>query len=140
MALNPFKYISLVVFLLFFGCNKPNLEDYKGDPGTPGANAAVTDQVILLKQADWFANSKAQWEILVYTDKIDQNVLTKGTVVVSMQKNSVWQGLPYLEGDESYSYGIENGILHLYYGSSHNIIPPNKPSDTNLKIVTVKGS
>jgi len=127
--------LLILLAVALFGCKKKNLEDYKGDTGTTGADAAVTVVNVNVQPGDWTLNG-SYYRAILFIDKITQAIYEKGSVQVYSVLNNQIKELPFLEGENYMRCAYTTGRVNLYFGDSHVATPPTeKPEAQTIRIV-----
>jgi hypothetical protein len=133
-----YRHLLLLLFCTsFLACKKPDLADYKGDQGASGSSAVIHTQVVDLPSSAWSATAQ-EYIAIIFSDKIDQKIIDKGTVQVYLRRGDQWTPLPLVEGDEFMLFGYELGKVHLTFSHSHSGLP-DVPGSQQIKILTVQG-
>lgn len=119
-------------------CKKETVVGPKGETGPAGANGNANVKAegpIVIEQSAWITNSDSlAWSAIIFSEKITQEIVDKGSVEVYFKKDNVWWSLPYTEGDATTAVGVALGKVYLVKSESHGGLP-EKPLKADYRMV-----
>ncbi|MDO8998853.1 MAG: hypothetical protein Q7W45_03735 [Bacteroidota bacterium] len=138
------KLIGALIFFIgisFTACKKQEIHGPKGEAGDPGigGNANITSTNIFIVNTElWVVDTAtASQNATLNFPELTQKVVDKGTVKVYKQNGTVWNELPYDQGDLFTQCGFDVGHLYLNFINIEGSPAPPAPATANFRMVII---
>jgi hypothetical protein len=136
--MNKLFVVMASLVICISSCKKETVVGPKGDTGPAGANGNAnvkSEGPIVIEPSAWITNSDSlAWTAIIFSEKITQEIVDKGSVEVYFKKDNVWWSLPYTDGDATTAVGLALGKVYLVKSESHGGLP-EKPLKADYRMV-----